>query len=150
MKTNILSLSFREVKCPKAASILVGELRVDGELVGDKYALDVRQLANALLRDGEHFIFTCGCGDPYCAGIQDGFSSRISGDILALMGALPKGGVYSFVFSAAQARNAVADAMAGVKSKVEHEARQEEAEEMVLGFSRHAYGFAGCIDSLRA
>ena len=150
MKTNILSLSFREVKCPKAASILVGELRVDGELVGDKYALNVRQLANALLRDGEHFVFTCGCGDPYCAGIQDGFSSRISGDDIALIGSLPKGGVFSFVLSAAQARKAVADAMTEVKAQVLNEARQEEAEEVVLGFTPRALGFSECIDSLRA
>lgn len=40
--------------------------------------------------------------------------------------------------------------MAGVESKAEEEARSEEAEEMVLGFSSHALGFSEWIASLRA
>ena len=150
MKTNILSLSFRKVECPKSAFILVGELRVDGELLGDKYALDVRQLAAALLREGEYFVFTCGCGVPDCAGIHEGISSRISGDGLILAGSLPKGGAFNFVFSVSQARKAVSEALASVKPLVEESARHEEGEEMVLGFGHSAYGFGDCIDSLRA
>ena len=48
MKTNILSLTFRKVDCPKSPSYLVGELRIDGQLLGDRYVLDVRRLAEAL------------------------------------------------------------------------------------------------------
>ena len=48
MKTNILSLSFRKVDCPKSPSYLVGELRIDGQLLGDRYVKDVRRLAEAL------------------------------------------------------------------------------------------------------
>ena len=150
MKTNILSLYFREVKCPKAASILVGELRVDGEPVGDKYALNVRQLASALLRDGEHFIFTCGCGVPACVGIVDGVQSRISGDSLVLAGSLPKGGAFSFAFSASQARKAAAEALKAIKPMVDKADRHEEGEEMVLGFGHPSYGFSDCINSLGA
>ena len=106
MKTNILSLTFRKVDCPASASVLVGELRVDGEHVGDKYALNVHALAQALLREGEHFIFTCGCGVPECAGIHEGFKSQIAEDKVVLVGSLPKGGSMAFTFSKAQARNA--------------------------------------------
>ena len=115
MKTNILSLSFRKVDCPKSPSYLVGELRIDGQPLGDRYVLDVRSLAQALQREGEHFIFTCGCGEPGCAGIFEGVRSRISGDAVTLDGALPKGGAISLVLSASQARTAVAEALMAVE-----------------------------------
>jgi hypothetical protein len=150
MKTNILSLAFRKVDCPASASVLVGELRVDGEPVGDKYSLDVRALAQSLLNEGEHFIFTCGCGVPDCAGIHDGFKSRIAGDSLILVGSLPKGGAMSFAFSAAQARKALADALAGAKPLVDELSQQEEGEETVMGFGRGAYNYSRCIEDLRA
>jgi len=73
MKTNILSLSFRQVAATdKSPAHLVGELRVDGSRLGEGYVLDVRRLADALTGEGEHFIFTYGCGEPGCAGIHEG------------------------------------------------------------------------------
>ena len=150
MKTNILSLTFRKVDCPKSPSYLVGELRIDGQLLGDRYVLDVRRLAEALAREGEHFIFTCGCGVPACVGIVDGVQSRISGDSLVLAGSLPKGGAFSFAFSASQARKAVAEALKAVKPMVDKADRHEEGEEMVLGFGHPSYGFSDCINSLGA
>ena len=116
MKTNILSLSFRQVAATdKSPAHLVGELRVDGSCLGEGYVLDVRRLVDALTREGEHFIFTCGCGEPGCAGIHDGVRSRISGDAVALDGTLPKGGAFSCVLSGAQARAAVAGALVAVE-----------------------------------
>jgi len=148
MKTNILSLSFRKVDCPKSPSYLVGELRIDGQLLGDRYVLDVRRLAQALQREGEHFIFTCGCGVPGCAGIVDGVQSRISGDQVTLAGSLPKGGAFSFVLSAAQARKAVADALLAEKDFLDEACRWEEGEFPVFGFS--AYSYRGFIDEVSA
>ncbi len=116
MKTNILSLSFRQVAATdKSPAHLVGELRVDGARLGEGYVLDVRRLADALTREGEHFIFTCGCGEPGCAGIHEGVRSRISGDVITLNGNLPKGGAFFFVLSAAQARKAVTEALVEVE-----------------------------------
>ncbi len=116
MKTNILSLSFRQVAATdKSPAHLVGELRVDGSRLGEGYVLDVRRLADALTREGEHFIFTCGCGEPGCAGIHEGVRSRISGDAVTLDGTLPKGGAFSVVLVASQARKAVAEALAAVE-----------------------------------
>ena len=116
MKTNILSLSFRQVAATdKAPAHLVGELRADGNRLGEGFVLDVRRLADALTREGEHFIFTCGCGEPGCAGIFEGVRSRISGDAVTLDGALPKGGAISLVLLASQARKAVAEALVAVE-----------------------------------
>lgn len=116
MKTNILSLSFRQVAATdKSPAHLVGELRVDGTHLGEGYVLDIRRLAEALTLDGEHFIFTCGCGDAGCAGIHEGVRSRISGGQVLLDGALPKGGAFSMVLSDSQARKAVAEALMAIE-----------------------------------
>jgi hypothetical protein len=120
MKTNILSLSFRQVAATdKSPAHLVGELRVDGSRLGEGYVLDVRRLADALTGEGEHFIFTCGCGEPGCAGIHEGVRSRISGDAVILDGALPKGGAFSVALVASQARKAVAEALVAVEPVAE-------------------------------
>ena len=52
---------------------LVPNLTVDDYLINEDFALDLRELANSCRFDGEHFILTCGCGEPGCAGIFDGF-----------------------------------------------------------------------------
>ena len=120
MKTNILSLSFRQVAATdKSPAHLVGELRVDGSRLGEGYVLDVRRLADALTGEGEHFIFTCGCGEPGCVGIHEGVRSRISGDAVTLDGALPKGGAFSVALAASQARKAVAEALVAVEPVAE-------------------------------
>jgi hypothetical protein len=120
MKTNILSLSFRQVAATdKSPAHLVGELRVDGSRLGEGYVLDVRRLADALTGEGEHFIFTCGCGEPGCVGIHEGVRSRISGDAVILDGALPKGGAFSVALVASQARKAVAEALVAVEPVAE-------------------------------
>jgi hypothetical protein len=116
MKTNILSLSFRQVAATdKSPAHLVGELRVDDDLVGERYVVDVRRLASALVRNGEYFIFTCGCGEPGCVGIHEGFRTWIEGDIISIEGNLPKGVACSWRFSAPQAMKAVADALRAVE-----------------------------------
>lgn len=109
----------------KSPALLLAELRVDGELVGGKYVLDLRCLANALTRDGEHYIFTCGCGDSGCAGIHEGFHSWKEGDIISIEGNLPKRVECSWKLSAAQARRAVADALRDVLPLAESMASED-------------------------
>lgn len=135
MKTNTLSLSFRQVKATdRSPAHLIAELRVDGEVVGGEYVLDLRCLANALTRDGEHYIFTCGCGDCGCAGIFEGVRSRISGDQVAIAGSLPKGGAFSVVLSAFQARKAVAEALIASSHLVRAMKSEEGFEYPLMGF----------------
>jgi hypothetical protein len=116
MKTNSLALSFQQVAATdKSPAFLVAELRVDGARLGEGYVVDIRRLAEALTSEGEHFIFTCGCGDAGCAGIFEGVRSRISRDQVTLVGSLPKGAAFSCVLSGSQARNAVAVALVAVQ-----------------------------------
>lgn len=116
MKTNSLTLSFRQVAATdKSPAHLVTELRVDGIRLGEGYVVDVRRLAEALTREGEYFIFTCGCGDAGCAGIFEGVRSRVSGDQVTLVGSLPKGGAFSCVLSDSQARMSVRTALAEIQ-----------------------------------
>ena len=120
MKTNILSLSFRQVAATDMSPAhLVGELRVNGARLGEGYVLDIRRLAEALTSEGEHFIFTCGCGEPGCAGIHEGVRSRLSGDQVLLHGSLPKGGAFSMALAASQARKAVVEALVAVEPVAE-------------------------------
>lgn len=116
MKTNILSLSFRqEAATDQSPAYLVGELRIDGQIVGGGYVVDVRELAKALTREGEHFIFTCGCGEPGCAGIHEGFHTWLEGEVISVEGNLPKGVACSWKFSALQAKKTVAEALLTVE-----------------------------------
>ena len=147
MKTNILSLSFRQVAATdKSPAHLVGELRVDGTRLGEGYVLDIRRLAEALTSEGEHFIFTCGCGEPGCAGIHEGVRSRITGDKVLLDGSLPKGGAFSMTLSASQARKAVAEALVAVEPLAKALAEDEEFPIGPDGFN--AAALAGALKSL--
>ena len=126
MKTNILSLTFLQVAATdKSPAHLVGELRVDGTRLGEGYVLDIRRLAEALTSEGEHFIFTCGCGEPGCAGIHEGVRSRLAGDQVLLNGSLPKGGAFSMALAGSQARKAVAEALTAVEPVAEAMAGEE-------------------------
>ncbi len=119
MKTNSLTLFFRQVAATdKSPAHLIGNLRVDGIRLGEGYVVDIRRLTEALTREGEHFIFTCGCGDAGCAGIFEGVRSRISEDQVTLVGSLPKGGAFSCVLSVSQARMAMSEALATVRAIV--------------------------------
>ena len=120
MKTNILSLSFRqEASTDRSPAYLVGELRIDGQIVGGGYVVDVRELAKALTREGEHFIFTCGCGEPGCAGIHEGFHTWLEGEVISMEGNLPKGMACSWKLSAAQAKEAVGSALKAIEPVAE-------------------------------
>lgn len=119
MKNNSLTLSFRHVdSTDKSPAHLVGELRVDGDRLGEGYVVDIRRLAETLTSEGEHFIFTCGCGDAGCVGIFKGVQSKISGDQVTLVGSLPKGGAFSYVLSGYRARKAMSEALATVRAIV--------------------------------
>ncbi len=54
------------MECPKLPSYLMAELRIDGQQLGEKYALDLLQLTRALAQTWERFIFTCAYGLSDC------------------------------------------------------------------------------------
>ena len=42
---------------------------VDGRSMLERFTLDLRELVASTHANGEYWIFTCGCGEPGCAGI---------------------------------------------------------------------------------
>lgn len=49
--------------------------------IGKDYCIDDRELLNALTQSGEFYPFTCGCGEPECAGITEPIYCTKNGDI---------------------------------------------------------------------
>lgn len=67
----------------KRPGVITQQIWVDGIYIDEPHAVDVSELVRSLFRPGEYFFFTCGCGEPGCAGIWDGFKVRhVPGKIL--------------------------------------------------------------------
>jgi hypothetical protein len=54
-------------------------LLVDGIRVDRGYSIDFTRLLKACMAPGQHYVFTCSCGDPGCAGFDDGVEVQIRG-----------------------------------------------------------------------
>lgn len=68
-----LTLNFRVLKTDdeEGTALLVPELKINDELLTD-FVVDTPELVKSISASGEYFIFTCGCGDSGCAGIDNG------------------------------------------------------------------------------
>ncbi len=71
-KINSLKLEAVEehYKNPESV-ILYPSLTIDG-IECTKLAIDIVELAKSVHQNGQYYIFTCGCGDSGCAGINNG------------------------------------------------------------------------------
>jgi hypothetical protein len=47
-------------------------IKIDDVEINQQYAVCLSSLIESLHVEGEHYIFTCGCGSSGCAGIQEG------------------------------------------------------------------------------
>ena len=52
--------------------VLVPRILVDGSPFHDEFTVDIRGLVASVRDAGEFYIFTCGCGEPFCAGLAEG------------------------------------------------------------------------------
>jgi len=52
------------------------EIWIDGQHLDEPFPVDLRRLVNSLFSPGPCYVFTCGCGDPGCAEIWEGFDIR--------------------------------------------------------------------------
>jgi hypothetical protein len=52
------------------------EIWIDGHHIDEPYAVSLIYLMRSLFYPGEFFIFTCDCGEPYCANIEHGIFVR--------------------------------------------------------------------------
>ncbi len=58
------------------------QILVDGLPFHADYTVDIFEAAASCRKEGEFFIFTCGCGVPGCAGIYQGVQVRHSDDFI--------------------------------------------------------------------
>ena len=66
------------------------QILVDDEPIPEKLPIDLRQLVQALTDSGAFYIFTCGCGDAMCVGVEDGVEVRQHDEITEWRYRLPQ------------------------------------------------------------
>lgn len=71
-----------------------------------RHCLDYIALVRSMCLDGEHFFFTCGCGEPGCSGIHTGVQIRHEDGLIHWHSTEP-GPERTFVFAARQYRRAI-------------------------------------------
>ena len=86
------------------------ELQVDSVPLTPRHCLDYIALVKSMCLDGEHYFFTCGCGEPGCSQIHSGVSIRHADGLVHWHSTEP-GPERIFVFSASQYRRAILDAL---------------------------------------
>jgi hypothetical protein len=72
--SNILDVRYgvewhRDAPDKPARPLLAPVVCIDSRSMLDRFTLDVRELVASTGRNGEFWLFTCGCGTPECAGI---------------------------------------------------------------------------------
>lgn len=74
MKNNQLNLKIRAADDDMANFIV--ELFVDGMLLAPDAVVDLQVLAKSVQTSGRAWVFSCECGVPMCAGIDDPITVR--------------------------------------------------------------------------
>lgn len=73
MNKNIIELVAVMKEYPNNPKLfLKGLLKIDGQEYHPELVLDLIALVQTCQCSGEFYIFSCGCGEPMCAGINDG------------------------------------------------------------------------------
>jgi hypothetical protein len=62
---------FRDAPDGPLRPLFAPSLRIDGESMLDRFTLDLRELVASTHRNGEFWLFICGCGTPGCSGIEN-------------------------------------------------------------------------------
>lgn len=57
-------------------------IKIDDVEINPQYAVCLSSLIESLHAEGEHYIFTCGCGSSGCVGIQKGVNVTFASDII--------------------------------------------------------------------
>lgn len=63
---------YQEYAHEPATYLITQAVYINGENLAPNNPIDLAQLCKSCQLSGEFFIVTCGCGDPGCAGIDDG------------------------------------------------------------------------------
>jgi len=62
--------------------IVSQKIKVDGDEINSIHAVDLGYLVKSLYQEGEFYIFTCGCGDAGCAGIDEGVNISFDNNLI--------------------------------------------------------------------
>ncbi len=57
-------------------------IKIDDVEINQQYAVCLSSLIESLHVEGEHYIFTCGCGSSGCVGIQEGVNVTFSSNTI--------------------------------------------------------------------
>jgi hypothetical protein len=57
-------------------------IKIDDVEINPQYAVCLSSLIESLHVEGEHYIFTCGCGSSGCVGIQEGVNITFSSNTI--------------------------------------------------------------------
>jgi hypothetical protein len=58
------------------------KIMIDGVEINSEYVISLDELVKSLYFEGEHYIFTCGCGASGCVGIFAGVSVSFENDLI--------------------------------------------------------------------
>jgi hypothetical protein len=86
------------------------ELQVDSVPLKPYHCLDYIALVKSMCLDGEHYFFTCGCGEPGCSGIHSGVQIRHQNGLIYWHSAEP-GPERNYVFATPQYRRSIGEAL---------------------------------------
>lgn len=86
------------------------EIQVDSVPLTPRHCLDYIALVKSMCLNGEHYFFTCGCGEPGCSQIHSGVSILHEKGLIHWHSTEP-GPERCFVFSAPQYRRSILDAL---------------------------------------
>lgn len=106
---NTLELHINREKRGKSVH-WIQQLLVDGTVLNADYALDYHQLARSTTESGEYWPFTCGCGEPGCAGIGSPVEVQHTGSTVTWHITDPEPERH-FTFDAEQYRHAIASSL---------------------------------------
>jgi hypothetical protein len=48
------------------------QILIDGDFIDERLPIDLRSLVKSAIRSGQHYIYTCSCGDAGCGGVEEG------------------------------------------------------------------------------
>ena len=113
---NTLELRINREKRGKSVN-WVQQLLVDGVVLTTDYTLDYHELARSTVESGGYWPFTCGCGEPGCAGLTSPVEVQHTGSTVSWHITDPEPERH-FIFHADQYHHAIASSLTQVSKLV--------------------------------
>lgn len=112
-KCNLFNLVIRcekRMRGGKPSVLWMEEIQVDSVTLTPRHCLDYVELVRSMCLDGGYYFFTCGCGEPGCAGIHSSVKIRHADGFIHWHSTEP-GPERNFTFAAPQYRCSIMEAL---------------------------------------